>query len=681
MKRQTAHKQSRYLNSLRIAIVPEYYEEQRIHNIVDFCKKYSFDNVMLFINAEEYNLGHMTCEEAKPWLAAMKRAKEAFEAAGISVSMNPWIEIGHLDRGRTLKEGQNFVTMCDYNGKQCSMVACPMDENWLTYFLEFYELLIREVEPEVIWIEDDFRLHNHGDLEYGGCFCEHHMKAFNEKLGTNYTREEFVDRLFRKNPEEAVKRAFMEVNRECMVTLADRIGEMVHDLGLRTKIGLMSSGHISHSIEYRDWEGIHKGFAKGGPMINRLHMPMYVEDCSMKKYYMEFNQYTFVCRGYLPKECHVLPELENSSFSTFAKDSETLRFQVESAIPLEMEGMTYDIFDFVGNGTIEAYGYGQAVAGITDYLTAVWESGYSYSALSGVTILLDEKNAYNRPIRNHRFMDLRPDEFYFGAFLQAHGISARCSKEKEFQGECLVLAMGSVYNFTDKQLQKMFADNQVILDGGAAELLIDRGLGFLIGANAYKEYVAHVDSIGYEEIEGDTFVLGIPGCRASAFKRTGNYVSIDYENAPEILSRVYSPFGKEMGYGIVKANGHLVVPYVVNSIYTDQMHPLRGTLISQYIDGLKKDFVRADYSNIYAYYSRAERNVLILVNTTHNTLPVTRFKLTGSIPKRIYEIERDGSEREKTFSFDKDGFAVIEETFATLTTKTFIIEEQDLAVS
>ncbi|MBQ2986751.1 MAG: hypothetical protein IJE23_04640 [Tyzzerella sp.] len=673
--RETAHKQSRYLNCLRIAIVPEYHEEQRIKNIVDFCKKHKFDNVMLFINAEEYNLGHMTCEEAKPWLAAMKRAKAAFVEAGITVSMNPWIEMGHLDRGRSLRPGQDFVTMCDYNGTESKMVACPMDENWITYFLEFYELLIREVKPEVVWIEDDFRFHNHGFLEYGGCFCKHHMKAFNDKLGTNYTREEFVDRLFRKYPNEAVKRAFMEVNRECLSSLAEKIGKMVHDLGLGTKIGLMSSGHPSHSMEYRDWKRIHEGFAQGGTMINRLHMPMYVEDCSMKKYYMEFNQYPFVCRGYLPKECHVLPELENSSFSTFAKDSETLRFQVESAIPLEMEGMTYDIFDFVGNGAIEAYGYGEAISGITDYLTAVWESGYSYHDLSGVTILLDEKNAYNRPITNHKFMDLRPDEFVFGSFLQAHGISARCSKEKEFRDQVIVLAMGSVHNFNDNQLKTMFEDNHVILEGGAAKLLIDRGMGHLIGAKAYREYVAHVDCIGYEEIEGETLVLGIPGCRATAFKRTGNYVSISYEKTPECLSRVYTPFGDEMGYGMVKANGHLIIPYVVNSIHADQMHPLRGTLICNYIDSLKKEFVRADYSNIYAYYSKAEKNVLILVNTTHNTLPVTRFKMTGGNPSKIYEIERDGNIKEKAFSIDTERFVVIEEAFVTLTTKTFIIEE------
>ncbi len=674
--KETAHKQSRFLNCLRIAIVPDYYEEQRIGNIVEFCKKYKFDNVMLFINAEDYNLGHMTLEEAKPWLAAMKRAKVVFEEAGISVSLNPWIQTGHIDRGRKLREGQDFVTMCDYNGTQCELVTCPMDENWFAYYSEFYELLIREVQPEVIWIEDDFRLHNHGGLEYGGCFCEHHMKAFNEKLGTNYTREEFVDRLFRKNPDAAVKRAFMEVNRECMVALAEKLGKLVHDVGLGTKVGLMSSMHQYHSMEYRDWTRIHEGFAQGGSMINRLHMPMYMEDKSMKLYYLIFNQNTFICRGYLPKECHVLPELENSSFSVFSKDDEALRFQVESAIPLEMEGMTYDIFDFVGNGCFEEYGYGQAIAGITDYLTAVWESGYSYYDLKGVTILLDEKNALNRPIRN-KLLDMLPNEFGLGSVLQTHGISARCSKEKEFKDEVIVLSAGGVHNFTDEQLVRLFADNRVIMEGHAVELLVDRGLGHLIGVNGYKHYIAHVDNIGYEQIEGDKLVFGVQGCRASAFKRTGDYVSIAYEEQPEILSRVYDSFGKELGYGIVVAKGHLIVPYVITgSGQIDQMHPLRQTLICNYIDDLKKDFVRADYSSIYAYYSKAEKNVLILVNPTHSTRPTTRFKMTGSVPCKIYEIERDGSLLEKIFSLDEEGFVVIEEAFAALMTKTFVIEER-----
>lgn len=673
MKRQTAHRQDRFLNCLRIQIVPEHFEEQRIQSIVAFCKKYSFDNVMLFLNAEDYCVGHMTKEEAAPWLNTMKHAKQELLKAGITVSLNPWIEFGHLDRGRTLKEGQEFVTQVDYNGTACEMVACPMDKNWRSYYLDFYEHIIREIEPEVIWVEDDFRLHNHGPLEYGGCFCKHHIDAFNRELGTNYSRDEFVDLLFRKNPDERVKKAFLDVNRKCMVDLAELIGRKVKEIGVGTKVALMSSMHHYHSLEGRDWEGIHKGLAQDGPMISRLHLPMYMENVSMKVYYYNFNLIPFLCRKLLPEETHVLPELENGSFMTFSKDSETLRFQVESALPLEIEGMTYDIFDFAGNGAVEAFGYGQVVSQLTPYLTAVCDSGYSYKNLQGVIIPIEEKSAYDRPIRSS-IHDMFPDQYYFGAILQTHGISAKSSKKKRWKNKVVVLAAGSVYHFTDKQLRDLFAENRVILDGKAAIHLIDRGLGAFIGAEDYQIYISEKDRQAYEQIEGERLVNGIPGYRASAFSRTGDYVAISYHQMPDVQSRVYDYDHKQLGYGHVISKGHLIVPYVINDFYPDQLHPLRGKIVCDYIEAQGKVCARTNYSSVYSYYAKGEKNVLILVNSTLNNLPSTKFKLIGETANKVYEIDRDGAVREKNFTYDEEGFITVDEEFHYISTKTFVVE-------
>ena len=63
-------------NLLRLQIVPNHYEEERVSGIIDYCLKFGIQHVMLFINAEDYFVGHMTIEEAKPWVAAMKRTKK-----------------------------------------------------------------------------------------------------------------------------------------------------------------------------------------------------------------------------------------------------------------------------------------------------------------------------------------------------------------------------------------------------------------------------------------------------------------------------------------------------------------------------------------------------------------------------------------------------------------------------
>ena len=58
---------NRYQNCLRLQITVDDASEERISDLVRHCKEYGFDNVMLMLNTEEFNVGHITIEEAKPW--------------------------------------------------------------------------------------------------------------------------------------------------------------------------------------------------------------------------------------------------------------------------------------------------------------------------------------------------------------------------------------------------------------------------------------------------------------------------------------------------------------------------------------------------------------------------------------------------------------------------------------
>ena len=195
----------------------------------------------------------------------------------------------------------------------------------------------------------------------------------------------------------------------------------------------------------------------------------------------------------------------------------------------------------------------------------------------------------------------------------------------------------------------------------------------MIGASAYRVYKENLDEQAYEEIEGDKLVNGIPGYRAGAICRNGDYVALTWSKEPEILSRVYDFCNRELGYGTVVAKGHLVVAYTITEFCRNHLHPLRGKLLYDYLDTAKAAMARTDQLNVYAYYSKAESNVLILVNTTLNALPDTRFKLMGETVYEIFEIERDGVIRKKEFFCTEDGFLVIPERFDGIMTKSFII--------
>ena len=663
-----------FQNILRLQIVPNLYEEERVSGIIDYCLRYGFQHVMLFINAEDYFVGHMTIEEAKPWVAAIKRTKKRLLENGIKVSLNPWIEFGHLDRGRKLKEGQNFTTMVDYDGTECELVACPLCENWRAYYKEFYQYLLREIEPDTIWVEDDFRLHNHGHLQYGGCFCKLHMQRYNKKLGTNYTREEFTDLLFRKTCDENVRNAWLDVSRETMTDLAEFLGKTVKEVGLNTKVGLMSSAQIRHSMEARDWYAVHKGLAQGGEMINRLHLPCYMEICA-KEYYIYFNMFPYVCRSYIPKETIVLPELENSAFSTFSKDARFLRFQVESAIPLCIDGMTYDIYDFCGNGINESFGYGEALSKIMPYLNGVINQGISYDKAEGIIIPADPNEVYNRKADVGNFMSYSPDEYYFGAYIASLGLNTKVSTEKSFQGQFVSLCNSAVYNFTKEQLKELFANNYVILDGSAAIRLIRMGLGKLICAKSYKEHWEEKDIHAYEQAADGVEVNGKKGIRA-AVRRAGHYVEIEYEDGVIPKSYVYDYHGNVMGYGDVEGQNFFIIPYIYTEILHEQYNDLRTSMLRDFVHRkAKTPIVSMEYSGVYAYlYARNEGKALMLVNTTVESFEAIQCNVYGMDIRRVSVVDKVTGEVRKANFERKGDTLIVFEPFEYLSTQTLLLQ-------
>ena len=159
-----SEKFSVFQNCLRMQIIPDEYEDERIDRLILHCKKYKINNVILNLNAEDLFAGHLTPQEISPWVETAKKAAARLRNEKISIGLHHWITIG-----------QNFTTMVDFNGKRSESVVCPLCENWRAHFTEFLGYLIREIKPDFYWLEDDFRLHNHSPLEWGGCFCEKHI--------------------------------------------------------------------------------------------------------------------------------------------------------------------------------------------------------------------------------------------------------------------------------------------------------------------------------------------------------------------------------------------------------------------------------------------------------------------------------------------------------------------------
>jgi hypothetical protein len=337
--------------------------------------------------------------------------------------------------------------------------------------------------------------------------------------------------------------------------------------------------------------------------------------------------------------------------------------------------MTYDIYDFCGNGINESFGYGEALSKIMPYLNSVINLGIEYDKAKGIIIPADPNEVYNRKADVGNFMSYSPDEYYFGPYIASLGLNTKVSTEKSFKGEIVSLCNSAVYNFTKAQLEDLFANNYVILDGSAAIRLMRMGLGYLIHAKSYKEHWEEKDVHAYEQAADGVEVNGKKGIRA-AVRRAGHYVEIEYEDDVMAKSYVYDYEGNVLGYGDVDGGNFFVIPYIYTEILHEQYNDLRTSMLRDFVRRkAQTPIVSTGYSGVYAYlYARNADKALILVNTTVENFETIQCKVYGMKISEVSVVDKQtGEARKASFAINGDTLTVFE-PLEYLSTQTLLLQ-------
>ena len=669
-------KNKKFRQCLRLQIICDDRVDEIIGELTKHCKKYGFTDVMLMINAEEFNVGHIEIEKAVPWVETLNKAKRELEKIGVVVSVNNWMEMGHLDRQRKLSSTQHFTTMVDKNGKKCSVVACPLSLEWRKYYIGYASYLVRELSPDVFWIEDDFRYHNHGDLEWGGCFCDEHIASFNKIAKKNYSREEWVEKIFKDGEPTEERKIWLDFSRKSLTDTAKIISESLREINPDLKIGLMSSSPDMHAMEGRRWDELLSVFAGDTNVkINRIHLPCYYETTG-KDYFFDFNAISMAVRAFCTDDTVVMPETENGSANFYRKSPEMMRFQIESSIPLVLSGMTYSIYDFVGNGVVENLGYAREIKKLTPYLQAVTDLGIKFSSLTGVIVPIDEKCAYNTPLSGG-IRGLASNEFKVGGYMSAQGVSYRYDTKKKYDGETVALIGDSVYDFTDDEIIRLFARNSVIVDGYAASVLTERGLGKILNIEKIEFIKAESTPLSYEEAEKGVKIYGKDRFRASCRENAGDYYKIEYsdENLIKRLTATYDYETNFFGNGITEGKNFLLIPFDMRNRRYGQFSELRRKLLIDFIGKHTEKYVIADCAGVSPYlYDRGEDFVLTVVNANMDNFATLKIK-TDIVFSDLYEITKGGATKKRDFK--KNGNEVeIKTPIKGMSTVTFVMKSR-----
>jgi len=674
---------SKFQYILRFAVQPGHDEDEKLSVLLDFCKEALIDEVMFFINCEELNQGHLTIEETKPWMDLIAKGKKLLETIGVKTSINPWITLLHCDRGRKLKDNQDFRLMVDPYGNQAGAVVCPLCSSWQKYISEMYSYYAT-LKPNVVWVEDDFRLHNHNPLIWGGCFCERHMEEYSKyaaKLGIIpegriLSREEFVGGILKKGEVHPYRKVWLDVSRHTMIKLAELIGEAVHKVSPETKVGLMSSAPYAHCAEGRDWEAILKGLAGNNPPVIRPHLPAYGEMIP-RDYMFGFTIIPMLTRMFLPEETEIYPELENFPHTRFSKSKTFSAFQIETSILLDSKGITMNIYDMMGNGILPGEGYQYMLAGIKNFLNQLTSLNLSALYLKGVKIPVCQESSYTLKIQQDKGMEgLYPSETFWAKLLAAYGIANLYTRGVEHKNSVIAVSGQYFRNLSEREIKDLFENNYVLLEGEAAYTLWEMGYGHLAGIGSIIRYEANTGKASYEEIcNGETYA-GVKKGRMTCQGHSADYLEIKYidKDKLEVISKVKNPYGETVGEGMVIYNNKVfVLPYVLSEgKLAPVLNPIRqeaiqnvllklqkgklqqkggkededhGLSVTQDVPPMSLDtptmVLNAPFVSVYDY-SFTDKRVLIVVNASGDDFDEVKIKLASDIPvpKSVYEISK-----------------------------------------
>ncbi len=541
------------------------------------------DEIMFFYFAEEQNDGHETLERLRQWRDRSRPYRAAMRRAGVQISLNPWHSLLHCDRSRALKPGQAWQTMVDFQGNAAAAVVCPLDKTWQRYFIETLRLYAAE-GFRVVWIDDDIRYHNHAPLAWGGCFCPLHVAEFNRRAGAQATREEIVRACLAPGAPHPWRAIWLDMWQETLLAFLATCRETLAAGG--AQMGLMSSSMEAHAAEGRRWEDWWATFGGGQPPVHRPHFwaygdatgPMLIHGIAA----LDQN------RSIQPEILETGPEIENFHYGRWNKSFRQTFAQMAVAHILGSTNLNISLYDFMGNRPDDEPARAAFLKQVRPNLD--WLADSFPMTMQSVGVGVPWSQGMGRAIHTERgesWFELHCPSRGWAYWLGAAGVafSARA------QDGVNALAGPLAWSFDDATLKRWLASG-LLLDGVAAAILVERGLGAWIGVRSCR-WITQDDALySMEECRDAAFSLRVGGqISVNSRRHTRRLLQVEATDGVRFISDLRDPTQQIVGHGAFVYENALggrvaVVPWDASVDTTPMMDIHRATQIRRIVGWL-----------------------------------------------------------------------------------------------
>ena len=465
--------------------------KQRFRELMDFCHECDVKAVMFYVafRSDWYYMPDST-EHASIWAENMTPFIREMRKNGISYQLNFQNLIGAITGGADFTKDYGWEMMRDHKGitsKGCACFLGPRFREDMGNQIQIWAA----TEPDVIWLDDDFRLHNHGSLQHGGyldwyCYCDEHIKRFNERHGTSYDRVSLLSAMLASGKPDSVRALWLDFQGEMMAETAAWVYSKVRSVSPHTRIAQMTSLPGVHAAEGRNWGSFLNALTGGeDKALLRPHFGPYSENSPVDF----LNSFTVAeqTRSHISQQYGIAeycPEVENTRFTAWSKSVAATRFQLYLSLLIGCRGITLSLFDLEGSPLDEEPDFIRLLKEEKPRLDALAKLHLDTWNPIGVALVTSCKTA--RQIELEEAAE-SPDALScqnrtFDEILIQCGIPARyVSTDEALDSDDLVVIDGdTVCAFSDEQLEELMKRN-VLLDGEAARRIVSRGFADDIG--------------------------------------------------------------------------------------------------------------------------------------------------------------------------------------------------------
>lgn len=543
---------------LRFQVLPGPNVRRDALDLKRFCLQHGVEDVVLFFAAEEWNNGLLSPREEEAWFDTIRTTTTILARAGMAVSLNPWMTVLGPTRGRVFPKGRKFAPAVSPLGEISRGVASFADPVWQQYIWDLYGRFAT-LGFRVIWIEDDFRYHNHAPLTWGSGFDPLTLDRFAKMVGRPVTREEVVRNILAPGVPHPWRALWMENWCEIQLDVARGLADAIRrNSPGGTKLGLMSSLPAVHSIEGRDWHALFDALSVDGQVAHRPHFAPYSEQTGQNKGLISLALDSQ--RPLRPTVCEVAPEIENSPMTRWTKSDAQTWSEMVMAQCFACDALLLDLFPFAANSAGDEPQIGHLLDRSRPALAWMGKRLTSSLRTRGVGCpWRDDAQARIRTSAGIAMTELDANTWGPCQFLAPYGVSVAAGRQA-VNGLFGRLA----WAFDDQELRDLLSGG-LLLDGVSADILCQRGFGELIG----------IQPDGFVERESSTYALEVVASTRTGLRK-GHYAECNQVlrvlRIPRVLqgaeewTTLITPEKKRVGAAVVAfANrlGGRVVTYAV----------------------------------------------------------------------------------------------------------------------